>query len=164
MVLSELVHDDSSTVLSERELDFFLKKMNFYVYVCVSMCVSLCEVYAMYVQVPKVKRGELIPWKWNYMPCELPTWVLGTNLWFSGRAANTLSLWAILPASKHTCTCPKLEKWSQGLYPSLFILHPKLPVPQFSAPKCDRLPNSLFYDFTNAGVYPAYMYVHTTCV
>lgn len=92
-----------------------------------------------------------------------PVCILGTNLWFSERAANkSLSLWAILPASKHTHTCPNLEQWSHGLYSSLLILHPKPLVLQFSAPKCNRL--LILYYFTNVGVLPAYMFVHHMCI
>lgn len=46
MVLSELMHDGSSTVLFETELDFFLKKRLIFMFVCLYVCVS---VYAVYV-------------------------------------------------------------------------------------------------------------------
>lgn len=159
MVLSELMHDDSSTVLSETELDFFWKRLIF-MFVCLYVCV--CVSYVCMWMCQSLEEDSWSSGTGVTCLVSCPAWMLGTNLWFSGRTANTLSLWAIWPAPKHPHTCPILKQWSHGLYPSLLILHPELLAPHpNSATRCHRF--LILYYFTNVGVLPAYMFVHYMC-
>lgn len=125
------------------------------------MCVCLV---CMYVCMCTCQSSEEDSWSSGTgVTClvSCPAWMLGTNLWFSGRAANTLSLWAIWPAPKHPHTCTILKQRSHGLYPSLLILHPELLAPHIQHP---GVTGSQYFIILQMWVFCLHVCLCTTCV
>ena len=83
----------------DTERIYVLKLINDLFYTYISVLLEYMSVH----QVPTpIRRGQWIPWDWNYRWLWTVLWVTGTKLKSSGRAASALNCWALSPALRKT--------------------------------------------------------------
>lgn len=63
-------------------------------FMCICVYASKSQVFT---SIHRGLRGHWVLWNWSNRDLWVALWVLGTKLWFSGRAARALNCWDISP-------------------------------------------------------------------
>ena len=88
-----------ATVATKCHCFFFSFHFSFY-FMCMGVLPACVSVYHVHIVSIEARRGHLILWSWSSRLLWAAMWVLGIKPQSSGRAASSLSCWAISPVPK----------------------------------------------------------------